>query len=118
MSMLKKSQALKGSKEFEKLFRQARPFYFDYLKIRTEQNFQPGVRIGIIVSTKVSKKAVERNRLKRQLRAIFKNLIEQGEFKKESRAVAVTVIKKPNAEQSYSLFKKDIDQWLKKLFLK
>jgi ribonuclease P protein component len=114
--MLKKSQVLKGEKNFQKIFKKARPLRLSYLKIRSAASLMSGVKIGLIVSAKVSKKAVERNRLKRQLRAIFKDLIDQKKIRDLN--VIVTVIKKPDLRQSREVLSRDIGQWLKKACLK
>ncbi len=76
---------------------------------------QPGVihpisvRIGISVSTKVSKRAVIRNRIKRQIRAIFRCLLPQL-----SSGWRLVVIVHPSAAQEcdYQQFLQELKQLL------
>lgn len=112
--MLKRDQSLKGKKRFEKIYQTIRPLRFDYLKIRSLAipGEARGPKIGLVISTKISKKAVERNRLKRQLRAILREKIDGGEL--VSQEVIINVYKKPDLSQSFELLKQDVDRWLKK----
>jgi ribonuclease P protein component len=72
--MLPKENRLKKKKEFEAVFKGGRHiksqnFFIKYLANGTEQT-----RIGFVVSKKVSKKAVDRNKAKRRMREAFKNI--------------------------------------------
>jgi ribonuclease P protein component len=72
--MLAKPQRLVKKKDFAGLFKQGRSYYTKSLglKILASQLSLNLNRFGIVVSSKVSKKAVERNRLKRQIRQAIK----------------------------------------------
>lgn len=79
--MLAKSRRLARDKDFENVFKSGKSFYSKFLGIKATANNKAENRYGIIISAKVSKKAVERNKLKRQLKEIFGNLdykIKQG----------------------------------------
>lgn len=65
-------ESLTKKKDFDLIFKTGRSSYDLLLGIKTLPNQLGANRIGFIISTKVSKKAVERNRLKRQLRVIFR----------------------------------------------
>jgi ribonuclease P protein component len=68
-------------------------------------------RIGISISTKVSKRAVIRNRIKRQLRAAFRCLLP-----KLSLGWRVVVVVQPSAAQEcdYQQFLQELEQLLAK----
>ncbi len=69
--MLPKKNRLTKKKDFDKVFSQGRSVYSGPLGLKFLPNNQENNRFGFLVSTKVSKLAVDRNRLKRQLRAII-----------------------------------------------
>lgn len=68
--MLPKSNRLVRKKDFEKVFQKGRSFKENGLFLKKNQNNLDVSRFGFIISTKVSKKAVIRNKLKRRLREI------------------------------------------------
>lgn len=70
--MFKKDNRLTKNKEFEQIFKTGRSSYQEILGIKSVKNGLDYNKFGIIVSNKISKKAVVRNRLKRQVRAILK----------------------------------------------
>ncbi len=66
----------------------------------------PSVRIGISISQKVSKRAVVRNRIKRQLRAALRQLLPDIEPKWD-----VIIVVRPNALQcDYAEFLQQLKQ--------
>ncbi len=70
--MLKKVHRLTKQKDFDYVFKRGRASYSKILGIKTAKNNLDYNRFGMMVSNKVSKKAVERNKIKRQLRAVVK----------------------------------------------
>lgn len=75
--MLPQENRLKRKKEFEAVFKGGRivrgnNFFLKYLANGTDKT-----KIGFVVSKKVSKKAVDRNKIKRRLREVFR-LKKQG----------------------------------------
>ncbi|HBA36283.1 TPA: ribonuclease P protein component [Candidatus Falkowbacteria bacterium] len=70
--MLPKNKRIRLNKDFDHTFKTGQSFYGQILGIKAAKNILPGNRLGIIINTKVSKKAVVRNRLKRQIREIVK----------------------------------------------
>ncbi len=79
--MLAKKYRLTKKKDFDRVFVGGQGYYTRFLGIKKTANNLTASRFGIIVSAKVSKKAVLRNRLKRQIRAIIKkhlSLIKPG----------------------------------------
>jgi ribonuclease P protein component len=69
--MLKKTNRVTKDKEFDRAFKTGQSFYTKLFGIKAANNDLPVVRLGVLVSTKVSKKAVVRNKLKRQIREII-----------------------------------------------
>ena len=76
--------------DFEKVYKYGRLFYFENIAIKIIKNGIDESRIGFSVGIKFSKKAVERNRIKRQLREIFRKILE----KIEKDADIVVMVKK------------------------
>ncbi len=72
--MLAKSHRLLKKKDFDRTFKQGKSFYTKFLGVKVLANQTEANRFGIIISTKISKKAVERNKLKRQIREILRPL--------------------------------------------
>ncbi len=72
--MLKKSLRLTKKKEFDYAFKKGRSVYSPFLLLKYVANNQPFSRFGIIVSNKVSKKATQRNLIKRRLREIIRSV--------------------------------------------
>lgn len=76
--MLPKINRIKKKKDFEEVFKNGAGFKIPSLILRVVKNRLEFSRVGIIVSQKVSKKAVERNKIRRRLseitRAEFENI--------------------------------------------
>lgn len=66
--MLPLKNRLKKKKDFESIFERGVTAKNRYFFLKIIKNDNPDSRIGFIVSKKVSKKAVERNRVKRLFR--------------------------------------------------
>jgi len=77
--MLPKENRLKKKKDFEKLFKEGKSFREKFLVLRINENNLNKNRFGFIVSKKISKKAVTRNKIKRQLREIVREKINDFE---------------------------------------
>jgi len=75
---LPKSLRLKHWQDFQTVYQQGRRYRHNNLLMRVLGDRQlPSSRFGITVSQKVSKKATDRNRLKRQIRAAINHLKPQ-----------------------------------------
>lgn len=70
--MLAKNSRLKKNKEFDLVFKEAKTIYGKLLGIKIRKNNLDFNRFGVLLSTKVSKLAVERNLYKRRIKAILK----------------------------------------------
>jgi len=69
--MLEKKNRICLDKEFDRVFKTGQSFYGKVLGLKAAKNDLSVSRFGLMVSLKVSKKAVVRNKIKRQLRAII-----------------------------------------------
>jgi ribonuclease P protein component len=65
-------QTLKKDKDFEKVARKGRPFFVSELGFKILENSFEVNRYGIVVSTKLDKRAVVRNKLHRRVKNIIK----------------------------------------------
>lgn len=70
--MLPKVNRLKKKKDFEKVLKKGQGFKENFLVLKITKNNLKLSRFGFIVSTRFSKKAVVRNKIKRRLREIIR----------------------------------------------
>src|SRR5574344_741566 len=68
--MLAKENRITLDKEFDRVFKTGQSFYGKILGIKTVPSSLDISRVGILIGLKVSKKAVVRNKIKRQIRSI------------------------------------------------
>lgn len=64
--------SLNKKKDFEKIFKVGKPVFSASLMVRAMDNGLKKNQLGIVISAKVSKKAVERNRARRRLKEIVR----------------------------------------------
>lgn len=69
--MLPQENRLRLERDINTLFAHGKSVFGTGLGMKFHSNRRPQSRFAVVVGTKVSKKAVERNRLKRQIRAII-----------------------------------------------
>jgi ribonuclease P protein component len=114
---LHKANRLQSRHDFRAVFREGIRRHGSHLTLRAlQRQAEPTAkqsrllarptRIGISVSTKVSKRAVKRNRIKRQIRAAFRSLLPRI-----SPGWLLVVIVKPSVVKA----KCDYDQFLQEL---
>ena len=108
--MLTKINRLKKEKDFERIFKKGKSFKNGFLILKIVLNDLEESRFGFIVSQKVSKKAVLRNKIKRRLRDII-----QKNIAKIKKGVDVALIVLPGLEKkSFLETKETLDVLLKK----
>lgn len=107
--MLPFRNRLKKQKDFESIFKNGRGFSEGSLYLKVNKNDLKSSRFGFVVSKKFSKKAVDRNRIKRILREIVKEKIDQTK-----KGLDVAIIVNPGAEANYQELKKTIYKLFKK----
>ncbi len=74
--MLKKQFRLRRQKDFENVFEKGAYFSENFLALKMIKNNMSLSRFGFVVGSRISKKAVERNRIKRLLRESVRLLQE------------------------------------------
>ena len=74
--MLSLKNRLKKQKDFENVFKNGRGFKEGSLYLKIDKNNLQSSRFGFVVSKKFSKKAINRNRIKRILREVVKERID------------------------------------------
>jgi len=107
--MLSQKNRLKKEKDFEAVFKQGRSFKQGQLVLRARNNKLKSSRFGFVVNKKFSKKAVERNKIKRRLREIIKTRISK--IKKPSDAIIIVM---PKMNNDFQELEKTIDKLFKK----
>jgi len=107
--MLSFRNRLKKQKDFEKIFKNGKSFKQGSLYLKINKNDLQSSRFGFIISKKFSKKAVERNRIKRILREIVKERIEEV-----VKGLDVAIIVNPETKADFQELKKTIDILFKK----
>lgn len=103
--MLPRKLRLVGKKAAERVYRKGSKMSGHYFTIRMIPNWSGRPRVAVVVSTAVSKKATERNRAKRIVRALLSGL------KLPAHDLVVSVRRLPN-ENWYQTYKKELTQWL------
>jgi ribonuclease P protein component len=105
--MLKRQNRLAKTKDVKTALSRGRSFFNPFFTVKFLKTFRTKPRFTVVVSTKVSKKAVRRNRLKRIIRELIRQNIENffcGEY---------VIIVKPKA---VTQDEKDLLAGLEKLF--
>jgi len=111
--MLAKQLRLAKKKDFKKIFKQGKFSYTKIFSLKVLANQMDTNRYGIIISTKVSKKSSERNKLKRQFREAVKEL-----DKKLLPGFDLVIIVSPAAKnQEYEFIKSKLEKILSALKL-
>jgi len=75
--MLEKKYRLTKKEDFDTVFQKGAWARGRLLSLRIKKTTNAFPRIGLVVGTKITKKAVTRNRIKRQLRASFSSHIKE-----------------------------------------
>lgn len=104
--MLPKEYRLKRKKDFEKVLRKGKLLAKNFLILKTVKNNLKTSRIGVVVSRKVSKKAVLRNKAKRKIREAVRTNIKK--IKPGYDLIFFT--KKGIEKKSFSEIKKEIEK--------
>ena len=109
--MLSKAHRLHKEKDFKKTFQKGRSFFTKALGVKVLKNNLKTSRFGIVVSTKISKKAVVRNKVKRQIREVLRSQLD-----KVKPGYDVVIITLPAIiDKEYVDIEKDLKSAFKKL---
>jgi len=74
--MLPRNNRLSKNKDFEAVIKQGRSFSFANIVLKVRKNDAFQTRLGVVVGLRFSKKAVLRNRIRRQIRKILHQELE------------------------------------------
>ncbi len=108
--MLSKEHRLRTDKEIKALFKNSKSAFGIYSIIRAKKNTFEVSRFAVIAGTKVSKKAVIRNKLKRQIRYIIKKHLENIEKGWD----VIVMIKKEAVNKTFKEIEDDLVRSMKK----
>ena len=109
--MFKQENRLKKKKDFDNVFQKGKTIAGKLVFLKIKKNNLNINRIGFIIGLKISKKAVVRNKIKRQLREIIRENISN--IKQGFDIVAGVNLKALNEE--FQEIKKDTEKLLKKI---
>ncbi|MBT3412618.1 MAG: ribonuclease P protein component [Candidatus Jacksonbacteria bacterium] len=109
--MLKKQHRLHKEEDIKRVLRKGRSFKTPLFVVYSALNTEAESRATVIVSNKISKKAVVRNKIKRRLRDVLKE--NKSQFKKNIDVVVVA--KNTVVEAEYKDIKQTLSFALKKL---
>jgi len=111
--MLPKENRLTKNTDFQAVYKKGKFFGTKLIHFKYMKNSLPNTRVGFVIGTKVSKSAVKRNKIKRQMRDIFR--LKLDNIKK---GYDIAVIVKPGAiDMDYDEIVKNIDWALSKIGL-
>lgn len=108
--MLSYKNRLIKKKDFENILKNGRFVNGDYFVLRFAENNLDNSRFGFVVSSKVSKKAVDRNKIKRRLREIVKSLVIEVKSGFDVLIAAKTSIKKATFGEMHQSVKKYLER--------
>lgn len=72
--MLPKSGRIRLTREFERIFASRLSYTGRFARLAFVNSEQAASRCGIVISTKISKRAVVRNKIRRRVRSVFAEL--------------------------------------------
>jgi ribonuclease P protein component len=75
--MLPRKYKLRRENDFKKIFKQGKHYQKDFIRIRFLKNNLNFSRFAFVVGTKISKKATQRNKIRRQLEEIIRLNLNQ-----------------------------------------
>lgn len=75
--MLIRKYKLKKDNDFKKVFKQGKYYQEDFIKIKALKNDLKISRFGLMIGLKISKKATQRNKIRRQMEEIIRLNLSQ-----------------------------------------
>lgn len=111
--MLAKENRISLDKEFDRVFKTGQSFYAKVLGLKTTVNDLGAARFGIMVGLKVSKKAVIRNKVRRQIREIIHSELPLLRSDRDT----IIIVLRPILEKNFEEINQVIKAGFKKLNL-
>jgi len=109
--MLPQKNRLSKKKDFDRVFKKGKSSFDGLLGVKMLKNEQEFTRFGIIVSSKVSKRAVIRNKIKRRIRNIIAKNCLNGANKKDVVIISLHKV----LDKKYNEIEKSLGAHFKKL---
>jgi len=106
--MLKKINRLTKNKEFDSVWKNGRSSFDAILGVKSLANGLTVNRFGILVSLKVSKLAVERNKIKRRLREIIRAELDNIKIGNDITIIALAPANKKDFSGLEASFKNNL----------
>lgn len=107
--MLEEKNRLRKKKDFDKIWKEGESFREDFIILKIKKAETSESRCGFIVSQKVSKKAVIRNKVKRRFREVVKEMI-----KTMDKADVLLIALPESKNKEFKVIKKTIEKLLKR----
>ncbi|MBI4812545.1 ribonuclease P protein component [Candidatus Falkowbacteria bacterium] len=111
--MLPKINRLTKDKEFNNVFKRGKSSFDKIIGAKTVENGLKVNRFGVLVSAKISKKATERNKVKRQIRDITREELDKMKIGFDAVIITLPEIK----NRTYQEIKFSLTRHFKKLNL-
>lgn len=111
--MLDKKNRIRLNKEFDQIFKTGQSFYGKAFGVKVIKTENKENRVGILVGTKISKKAVVRNKIKRQVREVVR---QELPLLKKSYDLAIISLSTA-IESDFSFLRDDLRSIFRKLKL-
>lgn len=108
--MLAAENRLKGQAEFSRILKEGRRWRGRFLLVAAAKRATKTPRVGIMISKKVAKKAVERNRIRRIIAHLFTHIFKEVDHYD----IVVSVSSLPQTT-AFSLLEEELHEWQKKL---
>ena len=108
--MLPRKYKLKKDNDFKKVFNKGKYYQKDFIKIKFLENDLEINRFGLVIGLKISKKAVQRNKIKRQLEEVI-----QLELEQMKKGIDIIILVQPEIiEKEYQEIKETLIELFKK----
>jgi ribonuclease P protein component len=107
--MLKKTNRINTTRELQKVYRSGKTLHTPALVIKFAATPGTKSRVGLVVSKKISKKAVERNRIKRSVREQMRKILPElavGDYMLVAKPAAANYLNKELISQLQAVLKK------------
>ena len=106
--MLPKANRLTKETDFKKIAKGAKPIHSKFFLLKKLSTPEKLVKFGIVISSKISKKAVVRNKIRRQIREVLKeNLADIKTGQK-----VMIVVKDTALNKDFKEIKQDLENLL------
>lgn len=110
--MLAQKNRLKKDKDFKRVFKEGRRLVQDFLLFSYLKNDLEYSRVGIVISSKVVKKATARNLLKRRIREAVRPLLDNNKTHFD-----IVILVKSGVKNDFKTIKREIEKALGQIIL-